>query len=136
MRQDQWLISVTLDGEDLGTWDTMGGGAVTATETKYRPGGMEPEVSLGGQTSVDNVTLGRLLSTKDDWDTMRALMAAKVGRSTVGVSRQPLDVDGNAWGDPLSYTGKLQQVVPGDTDSNGTGASVWQIVVSTAGGIG
>lgn len=136
MRQDQWLVTVTLDGKDMGVWDTLAGGATTSTETKYRPGGMGEQVSLGGQDSVDNVTLGRLLNKQDDWDTMRTLMAARTGRATVTVSRRPLDADGNPWGDPLVYNGTLMTVTPGDTDSNATAASVWQIVVSTAGGIG
>ena len=134
MRQDQWSNTVTIDGTPMGVWDTFGGGDVDSEETKYRPGGMQPQVSLGGSTSVNNVTLARLLN-KEDWPTMHALMSSRVGKADVTVSRQPLDADGNPFGRPLVYTGKLQNVNPGDTDSNSADAQTWTIVVSTEGNV-
>ena len=136
LRQDTWLNTVTIDGVDFGTWDTLQGGDPQAAETKYRPGGMQPEISLGGPNSVNNVTLAKLL-TKGDYTTqLRALMVGgRIGKAHVVISRQPLDIDGNPFGDPLVYNGKLMHVLPGDTDSNASGASQWQIVVSTNGSI-
>lgn len=135
MRQDQWSNTVTIDGTPWGVWDTLGGGDVDAEETKYRPGGMGAQVSLGGQKSTGNITLGRLL-VRSDWAAMKRLMTSRVGRARVTVSRQPLDVDGNPWGDPLVYSGTLQNVTPGDTDSNSSDAQVWEITVSTVESIG
>lgn len=135
MRQDQWLNTITIDGRALGVWDTLSGGSVESEETKYKPGGMAPEVSLGGTTTVENVTLGRLLS-REDWDFMHHLMASRVGKARCSISRQPLDVDGNPFGRPLVYTGVLQNVVPGDTDSNSSDAQIWEITISTEGSIG
>lgn len=134
MRQDQWSNTVTIDGNPLGVWDTLSGGDVEAEETKYRPGGMQPQVSLGGTTSVNNVTLSRLLD-KEDWPFMHNLMASRVGKANVTVSRQPLDINGNPMGRPLVYRGTLQNVNPGDTDSNSSDAQTWTIVVSTEGNI-
>lgn len=135
MRQDQWLNTVTIDGTPLGVWDTLGGGGAESEETKYRPGGMQPQVSLGGPTSVGNLTLARLLGP-DDWEVMHTLMSSRVGKADVTVARQPLDVDGNPFGRPLVYRGKLQNVNPGDTDSNSSDPHTWEIVVSTEGNIG
>jgi hypothetical protein len=136
MRQDQWSNTVTIDGAKFGTWDTLGGGAATATETKYSPGGMGPQKSLGGKNNVDNLTLGKLIEpTADEWNAIKALMATRVGKAEVSVSRQPLDVDGNPFGEPLVYSGKLLTVTPGDTDSNSEAAQVWTITVSTHGSI-
>lgn len=134
MRQDQWANTVVIDGRALGVWDTLDGGDVEAEETKYRPGGMQPQISLGGQTGVGNLTLGRLLD-KTDWDYMRSLMQSRVGKAPVTVSRQPLDVDGNPFGRPLVYRGVLQHVTPGATDSNSSDAQVWEIEVSTNGSV-
>lgn len=134
MRQDQWNNTVTIDGTPLGVWDTLGGGDVDAEETKYRPGGMQPQISLGGANTVSNVSLARLLS-REDWDFMHNLMARRVGKAKVTVARQPLDVDGNPMGRPLVYTGKLQNVNPGDTDSESSDAQRWEITVSTDGSI-
>jgi hypothetical protein len=135
MRQDQWRNTLTIDGRPMGVWDTMDGGDVESEETKYRPGGMAPQVALGGVTTVNNVTLGRLL-TSDDWPFMRDLMANRTGKAPCIVARQPLDTDGNAFGTPLVYRGVLQHVTPGNTDSNSSDAQVWEIVVSTEGSIG
>lgn len=140
MRQDQWSNTVTLTRPDgtkvpLGVWDTLSGGVPEASETKYKPGGMKPEVSLGGSVSVSNITLGRLLDRANgDWELCQTLLEA-AGKWDADVARQPLDDDGLPYGKPSNYSGKLQSVNPGDTDSNSTGAQVWQIVVSTHGRI-
>ena len=135
MRQDQWANTVSIDGKPWGVWDTLGGGAVEAEDTKYRPGGMAPERSLGGHVTVSNLTLGRLLD-RPDWEGMSNLMRSRCGKAPVTVSRQPLDVDGNPYGKPLVYCGTLMSVTPGDTDSESTDAQVWEIGVSTVGSIG
>jgi hypothetical protein len=63
-------------------------------------------------------------------------MQKGAGKALVAVARQPLDADGQPFGKPLLYTGKLLTVTPGDTDSNSTAAQLWQIVVSTEGEVG
>lgn len=133
MRQDQWSNTVTIDGRPMGVWDTLSGGESDSEETKYKPGGMQPEVSLGGSRSIGNLTLARLLG-REDWDFMRGLMN-KTGVVGCIVSRQPLDGDGNPWGRPLTYRGTLKTVTPGDTDSNSSDAQTWEIVVSTEGSV-
>lgn len=141
MRQDQWSNTVTLTKPDgtkvlCGVWDTWTGGVPEASETKYKPGGMAPEKSLGGSVSVSNITLGRLLDQEGgDWQLCQELMRGAAGKWDADLARQPLDADGLPFGESLMYSGKLQSVNPGDTDSNSTGAQVWQIVISTHGSI-
>lgn len=133
MRQDQWSNTVTIDGKPMGVWDTLSGGEADSSETKYKPGGMQPEVSLGGSRSIGNLTLARLLQ-QEDWEFMRGLMN-RVGRAKCVVSRQPLDADGNPWGRPLTYRGVLKAVTPGTTDSNSSDALTWEIEISTEGSV-
>jgi hypothetical protein len=133
MRQDQWSNTVTIDGRPLGVWDTLDGGESDSEETKYKPGGMQPEISLGGSRSIGNLTLSRLMA-RSDWDYMRNLMN-KTGRSKCIVSRQPLDSDGNPWGRPLTYRGVLKAVMPGGADSNSSDALTWEIEISTEGSV-
>lgn len=136
MRQDQWANTLTIDinGQKmpLGVWDTLGGGDVAFSETKYKPGGMAAERSLGGTKSVNNITLSRLLDIEDanDWAICRMLMQLTY-EPPCTVSRQPLGTDKRPFGSPLVYTGLLINVMPGDTDSNADGAQLWSIVVST-----
>lgn len=133
MRQDQWSNTVMIDGVPLGVWDTFDGGGADSEETKYRPGGMKPEISLGGARMLTNMTLSRLLE-QEDWDTMRGLMN-KTGKAQCTVSRQPLDIDGNPWGRPLTYRGTLKAVTPTGSDSNSSNAHTWEIEISTEGNV-
>lgn len=135
MRQDQWSNTVTIDGVPLGVWDTLSGGEVEAEDTKHRPGGMGEQISLGGPTITNNVSLARMLSSTD-WDYMRYLMQSRVGKAEVIVARQPLDRDKNPFGRPLVYRGVLQRVAPGDTSSESADTQMWEITVSTEGVIG
>lgn len=133
MRQDQWSNTVTINGRPMGVWDTLDGGESDSNETKYKPGGMQPEVSLGGSRSIGNLTLARLLS-RQDWDFMHQAMS-NTGNWKCTVARQPLDTDGNPFGRPLTYRGTLKTVTPGATDSNSSDAQTWEIVVSTEGSV-
>lgn len=135
MRTDQWSNTVSVDGTPLGVWDTLAGGEIDSEETTYRPGGMGARISLGGSTMTGELTLGRLLVLGRDWDTLRRLAGSRVGKASVVVSRQPLDVDGNAWGRPMVYRGRLKTVTPPDTDSNGSDPALWQIVVTPEGNV-
>lgn len=136
MRQDQWAntLAVQMDGRsvDLGVWDTLGGGDVAWSETKYSPGGMAPQRVLGGAKTVNNITLGRLLDAdeKDDWSVLQRMMQQR-SEVPATVTRQPLDVEGRPFGAPLVYTGKVIGVAPGDTDSNAEGAQIWTVTIST-----
>ncbi len=131
MRQDQWSNTVVIGARPFGVWDTLSGGESDSDATKYRPGGMQPQRSLGGTRTIGDLTLARLID-REDWGYMHELMN-RTGRERVTVSRQPLDEDGNPWGRPLTYRGVLQTVTPGDTDSNSSDAQTWEIVVSTEG---
>lgn len=135
MRQDTWAVSLVIDGQPLGIWDTLGGGEVDSEETTYRPGGMAPRVSLGGSRTVGNVTLARLLDRGRDWDLMRHLAANRTGKADCIVSRQPLDEDGNPWGRPMVYRGKLKTVTPPDVDSNSSDAATWELTITPEGDI-
>lgn len=136
-RQNQYLDTLVVDGKDCGVWDKLDGGEVDSSELKYKPGGMAPEVSLGGTVSVGNVTLERLfdIESRDD-STLLRWLASRTGAAVCTVSRQPLDRDGHPFGKPLVYAGRLKTVNPGPTDSNSEAASLWTVVISTAGNVG
>jgi hypothetical protein len=133
-REDTWLVTVSLDGRDLGVWDTVSGGELDSDEAKYRPGGMAPEVSLGGTTTIGNLTVGRNLDSLRDWPLIKWL-AGRVGkgRGTIGVT--PLDIDGARAGDPLTYGGTLKTVTRPDIDSTGTDAAMLELEFTCDGSV-
>lgn len=131
-RVDQYNVTVAIDGKDTGTWDKMTGGGADSEETKYRPGGMAGQVSLGGSATVENVTISRLLYLEDVPE-VRSWMQ-KAGKVSVVVTKQSLDADGHVFGGAvLVYKGKLKAVTPPDVDSESSDAALVEIEVSTDG---
>ena len=130
-REDQYNVSLSLNGVSLGTFDKMTGGDVDSDETKYKPGGMQPEITLGGSKTVTNITVTRLYDFDVD-NANKATLVAAVGSGDVVVTKQPLDVDGNVYGSPLIYNGKLKQVTFPDHDSNSSGAGLIELEISSA----
>ena len=131
-RQDTYSVGVAIDGVDHGVWDKMTGGEVDSDETKYKPGGMQPEVSLGGSKSVGNITISRLYDLDRDHTVIKTLLSS-AGTAEVTVTKQPLDVNAVPYGAPLVYTGKLKQVTPPEVDSESSDAGLVEIEVSSAG---
>jgi len=50
----------------LGVWDKRSGGEVDTDIYKYKPGGMAPQVSLGGSKTIGDLTISRLYRHKRD----------------------------------------------------------------------
>src|SRR3954452_1764681 len=134
-RQDQYANTLLVDGRPLGVYDKFSGGDMDSSETKYMAGGMEPEQSLGGPQKVTNVIVTRKYDLERDHDLVRWLKDRR-GKASATVNRQPLDVDGNPYGKPLVYTGKLKSVKLGGTDSNATAADTYDVEISTEGNVG
>lgn len=134
-RQDQYnvTVSVTYNGEtkDLGTFDKLTGGEVDSEETKFFPGGMGEAISLGGRKTVGNVTVSRLYDLARDHSIAYWLIAAS-GKGDATVTKQPLDVNGNTYGRPLVYKGKLKAFTPPDHDSTESGEAMFELEVSSA----
>lgn len=131
-RVDQYNATVSLDGVSLGTFDKVEGGAVDSEEFKYRPGGMAPQISLGGYRMVENITVSRLFVLSRDLP-LQPLLIARVGKGDVTITKQSLDVDGNPFGKPLVYIGKLKTFTPPNHDSESNDAALFELEISTAG---
>lgn len=135
MRQNQYDIEVTVDGVNLGTFDKMEGGEADSEDTVYRPGKMAPAISLGGHSTVSAITVSRLRSLQRD-DGLEQTLMAKVGKGQVTIIKQPLDVNGGAFGRPLVYTGVLKTVSPPEADSDGDDPALFEIQVTPNGSVG
>jgi hypothetical protein len=134
-RQDQYnvVVSVTFRGETraLGTFDQLSGGEVDSEETKFTPGNLGQQISLGGRRAVGNVTVARLYDMLRDHPNMGWLMAG-VGKADVVVTKIALDVDGNAYASPIVYTGKLKQLNMPEHDSESNDAALFEMEISSA----
>lgn len=131
-REDQYSVSATLNGVNLGVFDKMDGGDVDSDEVKYKPGGLAGELTLGGTVSVSNITLSRLFVLERDLPLVPVLNAA-AGSGDMVISKQSLDVDKNAFGAPTVYSGKLKTVKLPAHDSNSNSAAMIELEISAAG---
>lgn len=133
-REDTWLVTCAVDGRDLGIFDTVSGGEIDSEEAKYRPGGMAPEISLGGSRTIGNITVGRYLDTLRDWPIIKWLAARTgSGRGTIGIT--PLTLNGERAGEPLVYGGTLKTVTRPDIDSTGTDAAIMELEFTCDGAV-
>lgn len=134
MRQDQHLITVTVDGKNLGVFDKAPGAEIDSSETKYSPGGMAPQVTLGGRQTVGNIVASRLYEVSRDHELARSLVH-RAGKAAMSISWQPLDTDGNPFGKPVVTSGKLKRVKFPDMDSESDGAAMLELEMSSSGTI-
>jgi hypothetical protein len=118
-REDTWLVTVSLDGVDLGVWDGFTGGEGDSEEQVFHPGGMAGVTSLGGQQTFGNVTISRNLDALIDWPRVRWYYSRR-GTGRIVIGRTPLSSDAVRSGSPLTFLGTLKAVTLPDHDSDGT----------------
>lgn len=122
----QFLVTLNVNGVDCGIWDTMKGGDTTVKAALHRPGGMGPEKSYRSLPTYAAVTVTRVMERSRDWELMRTLQD-QAGGVPASVTRQPLDESGNAWGTPMTWSGRLGTVKTGDVDSTSSNPIMWEV---------
>jgi hypothetical protein len=132
-RQDQYNVTVSVAGTNLGTFDKMTGGEFDSEETKYKPGAMAPQISLGGSKTISNIVVTRLYELERDHPLVPWLLA-QTGKAECVISKQPLDINEHPFGSPIVYQGKLKKVTPPPADSEATTTpAVIELEISTSG---
>lgn len=133
LRQDQASVSLTVDGTKLPfIFNRREGGNTDSEESKTFPGGMRPQKAHGGPQTVENVTLAGEFIPQQDHEGLRWLRS-RAGKGVVSASEQLLDVDGNAFGRPDTWTGVLKSVNTGDYDASSGDPRELEVEVSTDG---
>ena len=131
-RQDTHRITVSIEhptsGQlvNYGVFDKWTGGAADSDDQRYYPGGMAPQISLGGRKMTDNVTISRLYRLERDHPVMQQLFDSRGLPSTI--QRVPLDIQGQAGGKPIVYQGRLKTVTPPPLDSEQSGPALLELV--------
>lgn len=131
-REEQYSIGVKIAGTDYGVFDKFEGGAVEAEDVRYRPGGMASQKSLGGPRATENVTISRLYEAERDHLQVHTLLGL-VGKAEGVITKQMLDRDGNAFDDPIVYTGTLIRCTPPNADSESSDAALIELEFSIDG---
>ena len=125
-REDTYMVVADIDGRDLGVFDTFAGGEVDSEESKYSPGGMAGDISLGGRQTIGNVTIGRYYDTLRDHPVYKWL-AARAGHVRGGCYWIPMTLHGVIAGDPVRYDGTFKRVQHSDIDSTGGDAATVEL---------
>jgi len=133
-RENQALVTVTVDGVSLGTFEEREGGDTDSNETTYPLGGMGPTISLGGTQSVDNVTV-RVLYT-DAIRARRKWLRGRAGKGSIVVTEQPLNTDGVADGEPDVWRGTLKRVKTPNRAADSNNAAQLELEMTVSGGVG
>ena len=124
-RADTWITHFQVDSTFLGVWDQFSGAAVDSEESKYRPGGYDEEISLGGRRTFDNITLARYW---DDWvNAVYPWLARRAGKARCYIVRYPMTADFVQLGSGLGFQGTFKRVVVPDYDSMGTDAALIEV---------
>lgn len=125
--------TVTVDGEDLGIFDTCEGGAVSSDITKRRPGtARSKRATYGAPQDTDDVTVAREWLRSRDYPLQRRLRK-KVGWADVVITRTPLDprFEVPSGAEPeILVGGLLQNVGSPDSDTDGNDTAMLTLVVT------
>lgn len=133
MRVDQERVTLTITGFGktyaLGVFDSFSGGAKKGEATKHRPGGMGKQKSLGGPTTRDDFSVGRLFELERD-QPFEKILDSLVNIGVVTAVRQKLNTDKSPSGQPTTYTGTMSGFVMPDHDSDSSDKAMFTIEVS------
>lgn len=132
-RVSQFEASLTVDGKDYGVWATREGGATEAdTQDPYRPGGMGPPESGGGDPVTGTLTMRKRFKGAGI-ASLYVELVGKVGSGEAVVTMQPLDKAGVAFENPLVWKGVLVGVEPPDHDANSNEWATFQVTIEPDG---
>jgi hypothetical protein len=121
--------------EDCGLFSKREGGAVKAETGDYYPGGMEPGEATTSQATPELVTLGA--RGKVERRAQMRFIRSRVGKAEAIVNDQPLDGNGNPYGQPDVYAGILSGYTPPEHDAQATGdAAEFEVEVKPHGTVG
>jgi hypothetical protein len=141
-RSDQFSIGLTAEGLEEGKqtdnipWDSCEGGDQTVEGQTYLPGGMKPQVSLGGIPKRSPLTLKRIWSTEllpifKALDSGAGQCPCTVTITTLGANRKAVE------GAPvITYTGTLGTVTRPNYGSETPDKAFLQVMIDANGSLG
>lgn len=131
-RMNQFAVTFSADGRDLGLWSAAEGGGVGGDPTVHYPGGMRPAVNLGADVTTDALTLRKLEADLSDDDLEYLLDIVGTSRPCVA-DRQRLDARNASTRRPMLYRGTISNVNPSNVDSSSNDAALIEVVLAVTG---
>lgn len=133
VQETNFSVTLTVDGDDYGVWDSLEGGDVATESTTYRAGGMAAAEPLVGTPVTNEITITRGYRPDRDMDAEQRLLS-RVGRWCI-VGRQVLDEYGIAptSGGLLVYDGIISRIDTPKHDSMGNAVTRLSVTVTVRG---
>lgn len=111
------LVSVAVNGQTIGTFDSFTGGDALAKPAQHRSGGQETLTSYRTLALYSEATVSHIMWLEVSWEMVRGLIP-KAGSVPMSATLQPIDADGNAYGNARTATGMFLGVSGIKVDSN------------------
>lgn len=130
LRSDSFRIKAGVTGVNpppIKSWQSMSGGDLSAEDTKTRPGGIEPQRSLGGPTTRSDCTVTRLHGTGIHPYIVQWEQAIN---QSMWVSYTPLDANSNPQGATITLHGYLKSVTQSEMDADNAGKKTISLVMT------
>jgi hypothetical protein len=135
-REDMAQITLSVANENgtlvsfgAGDWYSFEGGNVENDDSHTRPGGMGLEVSLGGPTSREDVTLTRPMSDVElGWHKTLELRCRQDAPSQVSLFM--LNRLGTAQSPGFTIAGTLKSAFLPDMDTGSSDAAMYTVIIS------
>ena len=136
LRQDQASITVDLPGLPSFAstvtpryWATLEGGDLESEDTKTRPGGMLPQVNLGGPTTRTDCTVTRPYTA--EIHPFLTQLEALAGQGIVNVKFTVLQGNATTFpnGTTVTMQGILKNVTRPNFDANASGTAMLSLVI-------
>lgn len=132
-REDEALITATVANISFPpffVWSSLEGGDAESNDTKVWPGGMQPQVSLGGPRTRTDATIKTPYSPA-----LHALLVPLenvAGNAAMSVSYTPLDASGNPAANSPTVTlhGILKTVTRPNYEASAQAAAMLSLVMS------
>lgn len=120
------LVTVQVNGQSLGVWDTATGGDSLAASTQHRSGGQKNMTSYRTLPKFSELVVSRVCDLSVDWELIRTIKSI-AGGVPGSVTEQPLDSDNNAYGASQTATGLFLGVTQPKADSNSETAQMYEL---------
>jgi hypothetical protein len=120
------LVTVEVDGQSLGVWDTATGGDSLASSAQYRAGGQKNMTSYRTLPKFSELTVSRVCDLSVDWELIRKIKTL-AGGVPGSVTEQPLDADQNPYGNSQTAVGMFLGVTQPKADSNSEALQMYEL---------
>jgi len=127
--QSSELITVKIDGQPIGVFDTCSGAERSGESTKHTPGGSRVEQVYPGSATTSDLTVSRVKENQRDHELVRKLYG-RVNLAPMTVTRQPLDANKQAFGRPMTFNGMLTGINAGETNSSSNELRFFELTMS------